>query len=152
MQSGTVLREILIKATFNQTNFWFIFSRSCDIKSEFSYIICSYLRRLFIQNSLKWDFYWSDSKSDRYFLFKIAIYLLNCLYADRPVSALIPLQLKKRLCTTVVLFHCCTLIWGLTNNNYSLYLLWTFYDCQCQYTFVLYLHSLARLGVNYFQM
>jgi hypothetical protein len=68
-----------------------------------------------------------------------SIYLLNCLYADRPVSTLIPLQLKKRLCTTVVLFHCCTLIWGLTNNNYSLYLLWTFYGCQCQYTFVLYL-------------
>jgi hypothetical protein len=74
-QSGTVLREMLIEATFNQTNFWFIFSQSCDIKSEFSYIICSYLRRLVIQNSLKWDFYCSDSKSDRYFLFKIAIYL-----------------------------------------------------------------------------
>jgi hypothetical protein len=39
------------------------------------------------------------------------------------VSTLIPLQLKNRLWTTVVLFHCCTLIWGLTNNNYSLYLL-----------------------------
>jgi hypothetical protein len=35
---------------------------------------------------------------------------------------LIPLQLKNRLWTTVVLFHCCTLIWDLT-NNYSLYLL-----------------------------
>jgi hypothetical protein len=53
IQSGTVLWEMLIEATFNQTNFWFIFSQSCDIKSEFSYIICSYLRRLLIQNLLK---------------------------------------------------------------------------------------------------
>jgi hypothetical protein len=45
--------------------------------------------------------------------------------ADRPVSTLIllPLQLENRIWTTVVLFHCCTLIWGLTNNNYNLYLL-----------------------------
>jgi hypothetical protein len=34
---------------------------------------------------------------------------------------LIPMQLENRLWTTVVLFHCCTLIWGLTNNNYNLY-------------------------------
>ena len=53
-QPGTLLREMLIEATFNQTNFWFIFSQSCDIQSEFSYIICSYLRRLVIQNSLKY--------------------------------------------------------------------------------------------------
>jgi hypothetical protein len=69
------------------------------------------------------EFYRSASKSDWYFLFKIAIYLYNYLHADRPVWTLIPLQLKNRLWTTVVLFHCCTLIWGLTNNNYSLYLL-----------------------------
>ena len=31
----------------------YFFSQSCDIKSEFSYIICSYLRRLVIQNSSK---------------------------------------------------------------------------------------------------
>ena len=43
--------------------------------------------------------------------------------ADRPVSTLIPLHLENRLWNTVVLFHCCTLIWGLTNNNYNLYLL-----------------------------
>jgi hypothetical protein len=43
----------------------------------------------------------------------------NCLYSDRPVSTLIPLQLKYRLWTTVVLFHCCALIWGLTNDNYG---------------------------------
>jgi hypothetical protein len=42
--------------------------------------------------------------------------------ADRLVSTLIPLQLENRLWTTVVLFHCCTLIWGLINNNYNLYL------------------------------
>jgi hypothetical protein len=52
-QSATVLGEMLIEATFSHTNFWFIFSQSCDIKFEFSYIICSYLQRLVIQNSLK---------------------------------------------------------------------------------------------------
>ena len=29
-QSGTVLRKMLTKATFNQTNFLFIFSHFCD--------------------------------------------------------------------------------------------------------------------------
>jgi hypothetical protein len=43
----------------------------------------------------------------------------------------------------VVLFHCCTLIWGLTNNNYNLYFKLLQFMTQCQYTFVLYLHSLA---------
>ena len=38
------------------------------------------------------DFYPSASKSDRYLLFNIAIYLYNCIYTDRPVSTLIPLQ------------------------------------------------------------
>ena len=122
VQSGTVLWKMLIEATFNQTNFSFIFSQSCDIKSEFSYIICSYLWRFVIQNSLKWDCYWSDSKSDRYFYLKLrsiyrSVYMLTDL-CQRYTSAV-----KKIDWTTVVLLHCCTLIWGLTNNNYSLYLL-----------------------------
>ena len=110
----------MIEATFNQTNFDLFFSQSCDIKSEFSSIICSYLRRLVIQNSLKGTetlqiFFRSASKSDQYFF-------INCdLFIE--LSTLIPLQLENRLWTTVVLFYCCTLIWGLTNNNYSLYLL-----------------------------
>jgi hypothetical protein len=40
---------LLTKQTFD-----LFFSQSCDIKSEFSYIICSYLKRLVIQNSLKY--------------------------------------------------------------------------------------------------
>ena len=52
-QSATVLGEMLIEATFSHTNFWFIFSQSCDIKFEFSYIICSYLQRLVIQ--IRWS-------------------------------------------------------------------------------------------------
>jgi hypothetical protein len=39
---------LLTKQTFD-----LLFSQSCDIKSEFSYIICSYLKRLVIQSSLK---------------------------------------------------------------------------------------------------
>ena len=112
-------REMLIEATFNQTNFWFIFSQSCDIKSEFSYIICSYLWRLVIQNSWKWDFYWSD----RYFYLKLRSIYIEVFICWQTSVNVIPLQLKNRLWTTVILLHCCTLIWGLTNNNYSLYLL-----------------------------
>jgi hypothetical protein len=41
------------KLLLTKRKFWFIFSYSCDIKSEISYIICSYLRRLLIQNLLK---------------------------------------------------------------------------------------------------
>ena len=101
----------------NQT-FDLFFSQSCDI--NFSSIICSYLSRLVIQNSLKGTetlqiFFQSASKSDRYFF-------INC-YLFIELSTLIPLQLQNRLWTTVVLFYCCTLIWGLTNNNYNLYLL-----------------------------
>jgi hypothetical protein len=88
------------------------------IKSEFSYLICSYLKRLIIQNSWKCTetlhiFFGSASKSDRYFF-------INC-YLFIELSTLIPLQLQNRLWTTVVLFYCCTLIWCLTNNNYNLY-------------------------------
>ena len=103
----------------------FVF-QSCDIKSEYSYIICWYLRRLVIQNSLK------CTETLQIFFdplpnpIGIFFYKLRSIYrtvADRPVSTLIPLQLEHRLWTIVVLFHCCTLIWGLTNNNYNLYLL-----------------------------
>jgi hypothetical protein len=33
------------------------------------------------------------------------------------------IQLKNRLWTTIAFLHCCNLIWGLENNNYSLYFL-----------------------------
>ena len=60
---------LLTKQTFD-----LFFSQSCDIKSEFSSIICSYLRRLVIQNSLKGTetlqiFFRSTSKSDRYYFY-----------------------------------------------------------------------------------
>ena len=125
VQPDTVLREMLIKSTFNQTNFRFIFFSILWHLFKvwvLIYIICSYLRRLVIQNSLKCMetlqiFFRSASKSDRYFFFGI-----NCdLFIE--LSTLIPLQLENRLWTTIVLFYCCTLIWGLTNNNYNLYLL-----------------------------
>jgi hypothetical protein len=73
VQLGTVLREMLIKSTFNQTNFWLIFFSILWHKIwVLIYIICSYLRRLVIQNSLKCTetlqiFFRSASKSDRFF-------------------------------------------------------------------------------------
>jgi hypothetical protein len=111
---------LLTKQTFD-----LFFSQSCEMKSEFSYIICSYLRRLVIQNSLK-------CTETLHIFFDplpnpIGIFFINCdLFIElllTDLSTLIPLQLENRLWTTVVLFHCCTLIWGLTNNNYNLYLL-----------------------------
>ena len=109
---------LLTKQTFD-----LFFSQSCEMKSEFSYIICSYLRRLVIQNSLK-------CTETLHIFFDplpnpIGIFFINCdLFIElllTDLSTLIPLQLENRLWTTVVLFHCCTLIWGLTNNNYNLY-------------------------------
>jgi hypothetical protein len=100
----------------------------CRRAGGFTYLICLYMRRLTIQNLLKCmgdtpDFYRSASKSDLYYcdLFIELIELFTC----RQVWTLIPLQFKNILRTihVVVLFHCCNLIWGLTNNNYSLYLL-----------------------------
>ena len=56
------------------------------------------------------------------FQIRSVFFFINCdLFIE--LSTLIPLQLENRLWTTVVLFCCCTLIWGLTNNNYNLYLL-----------------------------
>ena len=66
-RNQTLLREMLIEATLTKQTFDLFFSQSCDIKSEFSSIICSYLRRLVIQNSLMHgdtsDFFRSASKS-----------------------------------------------------------------------------------------
>jgi hypothetical protein len=63
-----------------------------DIKSEFSYIICSYLRRLVIQNSLKCtdtsDFFRSASKSNRYLFLLIAnvSFIDKCIYKKKPIT------------------------------------------------------------------
>jgi hypothetical protein len=46
-------RKCWSKLLLTKQTFDLVFSQSCDIKSEFSYIICSYLRRLVIKNSLK---------------------------------------------------------------------------------------------------
>ena len=79
-QSGTVLREMLIEATFNQTNFWFIFSQSCNKKilvllfNMFIYVKVSHSKFIEMHGDTS-DFYRSAPKSDWYFLFKIAIYL-----------------------------------------------------------------------------
>jgi hypothetical protein len=78
--SGTVLQEMLIEATFNQINFLFIFSHFCDIKSKFSYLICSYYKiayklyakvghsKLVEMHGNTSDFYRSTSQSDWYFI------------------------------------------------------------------------------------
>ena len=118
---------MLIEATFNQTNFWLIFFSILWHKvwvliyNMFIFEKVGHSKFVEMHGDTS-DFFRSTSKSDRYFFF----YKLWSIYrtvADRPVSTLIPLQLEHRLWTIVVLFHCCTLIWGLTNNNYNLYLL-----------------------------
>jgi hypothetical protein len=118
----------------------------CDIKSEYSYIICWYLRRLVIQNSLKCTetlqiFF--DPLPNPIGIFFYKLWSIYRTVADRPVSTLIPLQLEHRLWTIVVLFHCCTLIWGLTNNNYNLYLLQFMTVTVSVNICSWYLHSLA---------
>jgi hypothetical protein len=45
------------------------------------------------------------------------------LHTDMCLQKLTHIQLKNKLWTTVAFLHCCNLIWGLANNNYSLYFL-----------------------------
>jgi hypothetical protein len=57
---------------------------------------------------------------------------------------LMHIQLKNRLWTTVAFLHCCNLIWGLANNNYSLYFLQFLTDSgNLRLCYILYIHSLA---------
>ena len=53
----------------------------------------------------------------------ITIYRTVNLHVYRHVQTLMHMQLENRLWTTVAFFHCCNLIWGLTNNNCNLYFL-----------------------------
>ena len=48
-----MLTELFVRSYFQQNELFIYFSHFCDIKSQFSYQICSYMRRLAIQNSLK---------------------------------------------------------------------------------------------------
>jgi hypothetical protein len=45
------------------------------------------------------------------------------LHTDMCLQMLTHIQLKNRIWTTVAFLCCCNLIWGLANNNYSLYFL-----------------------------
>jgi hypothetical protein len=53
----------------------------------------------------------------------ITIYRTVYLHTDMCLQTLTHIQLKNKLWTTVAFLHCCNLIWGLANNNYSLYFL-----------------------------
>jgi hypothetical protein len=89
-----------------------------------SYLICSYMRRLAIQNSLKCtgtlqifiDPHWCFILDTGLILrsIELFIYIQTC----ENVNAYTICNLKNRLWTTIALFHFCSLIWGLTNNNY----------------------------------
>jgi hypothetical protein len=62
--------------------------------------------------------------------------------------------IKNRLCITVVLFHCCNLIWDLRNNNYSLYSLQlmtvvSIYVCAI-FAFLSYIVLLSKLAETFF--
>ena len=45
--------QYIVRSYFQQNELLIYFCHICDIKSQFSYLICSYMRRLAIQNSLK---------------------------------------------------------------------------------------------------
>jgi hypothetical protein len=53
----------------------------------------------------------------------ITIYRTVYLHTDMCLQTLTHIQLKSKLWTTVAFLRCCNLIWGLANNNYSLYFL-----------------------------
>ena len=81
VQSDTVLREMLIEATFNQTNFWFIFFSILGHKvwvliyNMFIFEKVGHSKFVEMHGDTS-DFFQSASKSNRYFfLLLIAIYL-----------------------------------------------------------------------------
>jgi hypothetical protein len=53
----------------------------------------------------------------------IMIYRTIYLQTDMCLQTLTHIQLKNKLWTTVAFLRCCNLIWGMANNNYSLYFL-----------------------------
>jgi hypothetical protein len=67
--------------------------------------------------------------------------MILCHRNEKKINQKSYIQLKNTFWTTVAFLRCCNLIWGLANNNYSLYFLQFLTDWQ--FTFVLYFHSLA---------
>ena len=74
-----------------------------------------------------------------YFIFYTEL-ILRSIELFIYIQTLTHIQLKNKLWTAVTFLHCCNLIWGLANNNYSLYFLQ--FLTRWQFTFVLYFHSL----------
>ena len=74
---------------------------------------------------LQFKIRWNAHRRFRYLSIRhrvnITIYRTVYLHTDMCLQALTHIQLKNKLWTTVAFLHCCNLIWGLANNNYSLY-------------------------------
>jgi hypothetical protein len=79
----------------------------------------------------------------------IMIYQTVNSHTDMCLQTLTYIQLKNLLWTTVAFLRCCNLIWGLANNNYSLYFLQFLTITQWQFMFVLYFHSLLYCTPTY---
>ena len=131
-QCGTVLWEMLtklfVRSYFQQNElliYFFTFLWHKIIAHE--YQICSYIHRLAIQNSLKCTGtfqifihpHWYLILDTELMLRSIELFIYIQTYMC--LQKLTHIQLKNRLWTTVAFLHCCNLIWGLANNNYSLY-------------------------------
>jgi hypothetical protein len=74
------------------------------------------------------DFYVTGLRKNKSKVFWLKVTSINISCSTVPDCTCVDVNtpaVKNRLWTTVlvVLFHCCTLIWGLTNNNYNPYLL-----------------------------
>jgi hypothetical protein len=105
--SDTVLWEMLIEATFNQTNFWLIFF------SILWHKVWVLIYNMFIFEKVGHSkFVERHGDTSDFFSIRFQIgsvfFFINCdLFIE--LSTLIPLQLENRLWTTVVLFYCCNL-------------------------------------------
>jgi hypothetical protein len=78
----------------------------------------------------------------------ITIYRTVNLHVYRHVQTLMHMQLRNKLWTTVALFHFWNLIWGLTNNNYSLYFLQFLTDSVNTCIYVCAIFSFSTLQLN----
>jgi hypothetical protein len=112
----------LSETTFNKTNFWFIFSHFCNIKSE----LCEDCNSKFVEMHVDASDIYPSALVLLFYTrhrVNITIYQTVYLHTDMWLQTLTHIQLKNKLWTTVAFLRCCNLIWGLANNNYSLYFL-----------------------------
>ena len=128
---GKCWPNFLSESTFNKTNFWLIFFsflwHKIIVLISNMFIYAKVGNSKFVEMHVDASdiypsalVYYTRHRPD---WVNITIYRTVYLHTDMCLQTLTHIQLKNKLWTTVAFLRCCNLIWGLANNNYSLYFL-----------------------------